>query len=93
MMHRRNLNASLNADFVAAVSDLTLIILAAPDKSFAHEGIRPQRTIESSRRSSLGFWRMTGTGWVGATLYRGLHSSSPVVSKYSSTSCILRESR
>jgi hypothetical protein len=67
-MHRRNLNASRNAGFDAAVSDLALIILAAPDESFVHEGIKPRRSIENSRRGSLGFWRMTGTGWVGAML-------------------------
>jgi hypothetical protein len=29
-----------------AVSDLALIILAAPDVSFAHDGIKPQRIVE-----------------------------------------------
>jgi hypothetical protein len=62
---------------VAAVSDFALIILTATDGSFAHEGMRPHRTNESSRMGSFGFWRMTGIRWVGAMLYRGLQSSSP----------------
>jgi hypothetical protein len=33
---------------VAAVSDLALIILAATDGSFAHDGMSPQRTSDSS---------------------------------------------
>ena len=37
-------------------------LVAAPDMSFAHEGIKPQRTSDNSRRGSLGFWRMIGTG-------------------------------
>jgi hypothetical protein len=53
---------SRKAGFVAAVSNLALIIMAAPDMSFAHEGVKPQRTSDSSRRGSFGFWRMTGTG-------------------------------
>jgi hypothetical protein len=61
-MHLRNFNASRNAGFVAAVSDLALIILAAPDESFAHDGMRPQRINDNSRRGSFGFWRMTGAG-------------------------------
>jgi hypothetical protein len=39
MMQRRDLNASRNAGFVAADSDLALIIPAAPDASLAHEGM------------------------------------------------------
>jgi hypothetical protein len=54
MMHRRNFIASRNAGRVAAVSDLALIILAAIDESFAHVGMRPQRTSDISRRGSLG---------------------------------------
>ena len=64
----RDFNASRNAGFVAAVSDLALIILAAADGSFAHEGINPHRTSDSSRTGSLGFWRMKEIGWVGAML-------------------------
>ena len=30
--------------------------------SFAHDGMSPQRTSDNSRRDSLGFSRMTGTG-------------------------------
>jgi hypothetical protein len=41
--------------FVAAVSDLALIIMAAPDMSCAHEGIKPQRISDNSRRGSFGF--------------------------------------
>src|ERR1700693_632259 len=68
--HLRDFNASRNAGFVAAVSDLALIILAATDGSLAHEGISPQRISESCRTGSFGCWRMTGTACVGATLYR-----------------------
>jgi len=50
--------------------------MAAPDESFAHEGIKPQRMSDNSRRGPFGFCRITGTGWVGAMLYR----RSPVVS-------------
>ena len=82
--------ASLNAGFVAAVSALELIMRAAADESFAHEGMSPQRISDSSRIGSLGFWRMTATVWMGATLYRGVQSgSSETLSKYSSTSCFL----
>jgi len=49
-------------------SDRALIMLAATDESFAHDGINPQRIKDSSRTGSFGFWRMTGTGWVGAML-------------------------
>src|SRR6266700_5769223 len=59
--HLRDFNASRNAGLVPAVSDLVLIRLAAADVSFAHEGISPQRTSDSSRMGSFGFWRMTGT--------------------------------
>jgi hypothetical protein len=38
-MHLRDFSASRNAGFVLAVSDLALIMLAAADESFAHEGI------------------------------------------------------
>ena len=62
---------------MAAVSDLALIILAAPEASFDHEGSRPQRTSGNSRRGCVGFWQMTGTGWVAAMLSRGAHSSAP----------------
>jgi hypothetical protein len=66
--HLRDFNASRNAGFVPAVSDRALIIRAAADESFAHEGMSPQRVSDNSRMGSLGFWRMTGTYWVGATL-------------------------
>jgi hypothetical protein len=56
------LGAWLFEGLVAAVSDLALIILAATDESLAHDGISPQRTSDSSRTGTLGFWRMTGTG-------------------------------
>jgi hypothetical protein len=55
-------NGSRNASFVAAVSDLALIIMAAPDMSFAQGGIKPQRTSDNSHRGSFGFCRMIGTG-------------------------------
>jgi hypothetical protein len=66
--HLRSLSASRNAGLAAAVSALALIICAATDEFFAHEGISPQRTSDTSRMGSLGFWRMIGTGWVGAML-------------------------
>jgi hypothetical protein len=91
-MHFRHFNASRKAGFVAAVSDLALIIRAAADESFAHEGMSPQRISDNSRTGSFGFWRMTGIGWVGAMLYRGFQSSSPeTASKYSSTICFRRD--
>jgi hypothetical protein len=40
--------------FVAAVSDLALIIMAATDESFAHDGMSPQRIRDNSRRVPLG---------------------------------------
>src|SRR6266849_2623959 len=61
-MHRRDFNASRKAGSVAGVSDLALIILAAPDASLAHQGMSPQRTSDNSRRGSFGCWRMIGTG-------------------------------
>jgi hypothetical protein len=45
---------------VAAVSERALIILAAPDVSFAQLGTRPQRMVEIWRTGSFGFWRITG---------------------------------
>jgi hypothetical protein len=79
---------------VLAVSDLALIMLAAADESLAHEGINPQRIKDNSRRGSFGFCRITGIGWVGAMLYRGVQSdSSEEQSKYSSTSCFLLDNR
>jgi hypothetical protein len=56
------LGAWLFEGLVAAVSDLALIILAATDESLPLDGISPQRTSDSSRTGTLGFWRMTGTG-------------------------------
>jgi hypothetical protein len=53
-MHLRNRNASRNAGFVVTVSDLALIILAAPEESLAHEGMRPQRTSDNRRAGSFG---------------------------------------
>ena len=61
---------------------------AAPDADGA------LRAEEKPRGGCVGCWRMTGTGWVGAMLYRGAHSdSSDTVSKYASTSCFLRDNR
>jgi hypothetical protein len=62
MRHLRLASGSRNAGFVAAVSDLALIIWAAIDESFAHEGMSPQRINDNSRRGCVGFCRMTGTG-------------------------------
>jgi hypothetical protein len=78
---------------VAAVSDRALIMLAAPDESFAHDGTNPHRISDNWRTGSLGFCQITDTGWVGAMLYRGFQSgSSEPQSKYSSTICFRRES-
>ena len=52
-MHRY-LSGSRNAGLLATVCDLALIILAAPDASVPHDGIKPQRTIDNLRRGSLG---------------------------------------
>jgi hypothetical protein len=77
-----------------AVSDLALIIFAATDESLAHDGMSPQRTNDISRTGSFGFWRMIGTFWVGAMLYRGFQlCSTGAASKYSSTTCFLRDRR
>ena len=59
---RRDFIGSRKAGFVAAVSDLALIMLAEPDMSFAHDGISPHRIKDSTRFGSFGCWRMTGTG-------------------------------
>jgi hypothetical protein len=64
----RNFISSRNAGNVAAVSDLALIILGAPDMSFAHDGVNPHRIKGSTRIGSFGCCRMTGTGRVGAML-------------------------
>jgi len=86
--------ASRKAGFVAAVSDRALIMLAAADEPFDHEGINPHLISDNCRMGSLGFWRMTGMDWVGAMLYLGLQSSSPkAVSKCSSMICFRRDSR
>jgi hypothetical protein len=47
---------------VLAVSEGALIMLAAPDGSLAHEGMSPQRIMESSRTGFVEFCRITGTG-------------------------------
>jgi hypothetical protein len=47
--HLRDFRASRNAGCVAAVSDLALIILAAPEESFDQDGISPDRNSESVR--------------------------------------------
>jgi hypothetical protein len=66
--------------------------VTAVDESPAHDGMSPQRTSDNSRTGCFGFWRMTGIGWVGAMLYRGVHSSSPeTLSKCSSIICVLRD--
>jgi hypothetical protein len=54
--------ASQRAGLLAAVSDLVLIIRAAPDESFDHEGIKPHRIRDNPRSGSFGCWRMTGIG-------------------------------
>ena len=93
-MHLRDFSASRNAGFVLTVSERALILLAATDESFAHDGINPQRISDNYRTGSFGFWRITGTGWVGAMLYRGVQSSSPeAVSKCSSMICFRRDNR
>ena len=91
--HLRVFSASRNAGFAAASFFLSSLFLAE-DASFAHDGINPQRTSDSSRTGSLGFWRTTGIGWIGETLKRGDQSgSSETQSKYSSTICFLRDNR
>jgi hypothetical protein len=78
--------------FVAAVSDLALIIRAAADGSVAQEGMSPQRISDNSRTGSIGFWRIRGTGWVGAMLKLGAQSgSSETLSKCSSMNCFRRD--
>jgi hypothetical protein len=58
--HPRAFNASRNAGFVAAVSDLALIIRAATEGFDAHDGISPHFISVRSRTGSLGFWREPG---------------------------------
>ncbi len=71
-----------------------LIIFAAPEGSFAHDGTKPQRINDNSRTGSFGCWQMTGIGCVGAMLKRGFQSSSHgEVSKYSSINSFLRDNR
>jgi hypothetical protein len=47
--HLRAFSASRTAGNVAPVSALALIILAAPDESFARDGINPHRIIDNRR--------------------------------------------
>jgi hypothetical protein len=47
-------SASRNAGFVLAVSDLALIMLAAPDESLAHDGMSPHRISDNWRTGSFG---------------------------------------
>lgn len=42
-----------NEGFVAAVSDLALIILAATEEAFAHDEMSPQRTNDNCRTVTL----------------------------------------
>src|SRR5579864_9831142 len=57
-------------------------------------GISPHFTNEIWLTRSFGCWRITGTRWVGAMLYRWSQSSSHgAVSKYSSMICFRLESR
>jgi hypothetical protein len=67
IMHRRDFIGSRNAGIVAAVSDLALLI-GGPDTLLAHNGMSPHRIRDISRLGFLGFWRIVGTGWVGAML-------------------------
>ena len=57
--------------FVAAVSDLALIIWAATDGSFAHDGIKPQR-IKDNSRGSFRFCRMIGDRLRGGNVVAGI---------------------
>jgi len=73
--HLRSFSGSRNAGFSAAVSDFALIVFVAKEGVFAQCGMRPHFISEICRTGSLGCWRITGTGWVGAMLYRGDQSS------------------
>lgn len=46
-------------------------------RTFAHDGISPQRTSDRRRTGSLESWRMTGTGCVGAMLSANRAHSDP----------------
>jgi len=46
----------------ARFQSVRLILRAAPDASFDHAGMSPQRICERCRVGSVGCWRMTGTG-------------------------------
>ena len=74
----------------------TVILRRTPslEASFDHEGISPHRICERCLVGSVGFCRITGTGCVGATLYRGIQSSaSEIASKCSAIICLRLESR
>jgi hypothetical protein len=53
---------------VATVSDLAFVVLYPMLGSVDHEGTSPHRIFESLRAGSRESWRITGTGWEGATL-------------------------
>src|SRR5262249_23924435 len=55
---------------VAVVSDFALIVLVAIEASCDQCGMRPHFINETCRIDCFGCWRITGTGWVGAMLYR-----------------------
>ena len=65
---RAGTGARRNAGFVAAVSDFALIVLVAMDEFFDQCGMNPHRMKDNARVGSFGFWRIKGTGWVGAML-------------------------
>jgi hypothetical protein len=76
---------------MAALADGSQVTLTALVK---REGYA-QAAMTNCLAGSLGCWRMTGTGCVGAMLKRGLQSSSSemAVSKYCSIACLRRESQ
>jgi hypothetical protein len=68
MRQRWVLIGSWKDGVVVIVSDFALIVLNPMRGSLAQDGIKPQRTSDSSRSGSFGCRRMIGTGCVGTML-------------------------
>jgi hypothetical protein len=70
------------------VSDRALIQAYAPLLSLAHEGIRPQNRLATSRRAPCSICRTAKTVWVGAMLN---HGRTPSIATFRSNSnCLAR---
>src|SRR6516162_8680682 len=76
MRQRRALNAARKVSFSATVSALALMAFTPAARSRDQDGTNPQRKGTSSRAPVAGLSRHARTGCVGATLYRGGHSTA-----------------